>query len=399
MHGGSAKRYFLGGLAIGVVAMSAAGLAAATLIETPAQVAAKAAAPPRSLLTSVVRWQVLRAAITTQGLIRPARTVSVRAAAPYATLTVTRMPVKAGDRVKPGQVIAEIDGRPILLLRGRLPAYRNLHEGNHGPDVTQLQAGLESLGYADFDERGDFGPSTALALELYYSHLGYTAPLYHPPRPKPGASTAARPAVADPPQPSPYLPKSEVTYIPAASALVVAVGARTGSLAGSAPVLTLATGNPYVTGVLSGHQASLVRVGLRAEIASASPPVAATGTVIRIDPVSGGQTAAGRYPVRLRLRKRLPQRLAGTRVRLTILAAVTAGPVLTVPAASVFAGSPGTAGSAQGTLSYVIVIGRDARRVRVPVTTGPSADGLVAVQAAGKRPLLAGARVLIGIGR
>ena len=101
------------------------------------------------------------------------------ASAPYSTVTVTRLPVKAGDRVRPGRVIAEIDGRPILLLRGRLPAYRDLHEGDHGPDVTQLQRALESLGYADFDPPGDFGQSTALALLLFYRHLGYEAPVYH----------------------------------------------------------------------------------------------------------------------------------------------------------------------------------------------------------------------------
>src|SRR6266567_2026080 len=180
------RRFFLGGLAIGVVAMSLVGLATAVFIESPDEIAAKSAAPAATVITAVARWQVLRNPITVPGIVRSARTVVVMASAPFSTVTVTRLPVKAGDRVRPGRVIAEIDGRPILLLRGRLPPYRNLHEGDHGPDVTQLQRALESLGYADFDPRGAFGQSTALALLLFYRHLGYEAPIFHRPVAPPG---------------------------------------------------------------------------------------------------------------------------------------------------------------------------------------------------------------------
>jgi len=88
------------------------------------------------------------------------------------------MPEKAGDRVRPGDVVAEIDGRPVILLRGRLPAYRNLHEGDHGPDVAQLQRNLVSSGYADFDARGVSARAQRSPLLLFYRHLGYEAPIY-----------------------------------------------------------------------------------------------------------------------------------------------------------------------------------------------------------------------------
>src|ERR1022692_1038236 len=202
------RRFFLGGLAIGVVAMSLVGLATAVFIDSPHEVAARSAAPAATVITAVTRWQVLRNPITVQGTVRPARTVVVMASAPYAAVTVTRLPVKAGDRVRPGRIVAEIDGRPILLLRGRLPAYRNLREGDHGPDVTQLQRALESLGYADFDPPGDFGPRTALALLIFYRHLGYEAPVYHRPAaasgiPGPGPFPSAAPS---PPAAAPSAP-------------------------------------------------------------------------------------------------------------------------------------------------------------------------------------------------
>ena len=89
--------------------MSAVGLATAAFIESPAQVAARSGAPPSSAITATVRWEVLRNAITTQGVVRSARTIGVTAQAPYATVTITRLPVKVGERVRPGRVIAEVD--------------------------------------------------------------------------------------------------------------------------------------------------------------------------------------------------------------------------------------------------------------------------------------------------
>src|SRR5262249_3998050 len=101
--------------------------------------------------------------------------------ASYPSIVVTKMPAKLGGRVRPGHVIAEIDGSPIILLRGSLPAYRDLHEGDSGPDVAQLQTALIRLGYPDFDPSGDFGLSTADALALLYDQLGYSAPTYRRP--------------------------------------------------------------------------------------------------------------------------------------------------------------------------------------------------------------------------
>ena len=404
------KRFFLGGLAIGVVAMSLVGLATAVFIETPPEVAAKSAAPAATVITAVARWQVLRNPITVQGTVRSARTVVVMARAPYATVTVTRLPVKAGDRVRPGRVVAEIDGRPILLLRGRLPAYRNLHEGDHGPDVTQLQRALGSLGYASFDPLGYFGPSTALALLLFYRHLGYDAPLYHrraaagmpgpgrspsaaPSPPAGGHAIATRRTATDLVIPGAYLPMSEVAYIPTRSALVASVTTRVGAVVGSGPVLTLATGSPRVTADLSAHQAAQARAGMPAEIVSASPPLAAAGTVTRVGalPAVGGPPASG-YPVQVTSRRTLPQDLIGVRVRLTIEAPVTSGPVLTVPLAAVIA-------AGHGHPVHVVRITPARQRIRVAIYTGPSADGLIAVQPVKPGQLRPGDRVVIGVGR
>jgi hypothetical protein len=393
-----ARRFFFGGLAIGVVVMSVVGLATTVFIESPRDVAARSAAPPATTLTAVARWQLMREAITVQGIVRSSRRITVTGRAPYATVTLTQMPVRPGDRVRPGHVIAEIDGRPIILLRGRLPAYRNLHEGDQGPDVAQLQRALQSLGYADFDPPDSFGPSTALALLMFYRHLGYDAPVYH--RGLRRAKAQAGPAVrgiatklaaAEPVMPSAYLPRSEVVFIPATSALVASVAPRVGDLVGNSAVLTLVTGNPYVSAVLSQHQAAQARRGMSAQIVAASPRLTVTGTVTRIGHLvtRGGPPAHG-YPVLVRPRRALPQGMIGASVRLTLRAPVTSTPVLTVPAAAILAAGHGRA-------AHVVKI-TPGRRVRVAIFTGPTADGLVAVQSVRRGELRPGDRVLIGAG-
>jgi peptidoglycan hydrolase-like protein with peptidoglycan-binding domain len=391
------RRFFLGGLAVGVLAMSAAGFAAATLVESPRDVASRSAAPAPTMLTAVARWHVPTETIAVTGVVAPARTINVTASAPFRVITVTRMPVVAGDRVWPGHVIAEVDGRPIVLLRGRLPAYRDLHEGDSGPDVAQLHEALDSAGYADYDPPGMFGPSTAFALLLLYQHLGYRAPLYHPRE----AGRSASPADG-PPIPGAYLPMSEVTYIPGRSALVVSVRAQVGTVVTDRPILRLATGHPHVTAALSAYQVALVRRSMRVRIFAASLRLTITGVLARVGQIptaaksapSGatgtGGTATTQYPIEVTSRRPLPQRLVGTTVWLTTSAPVTVRPVLSVPLAGIFGPVPHRP-------AYVIKIaGR--RRTKVTVFTGPTADGLVAVQSVRRGALRPGDRVLIGIG-
>ncbi|HEX5190137.1 MAG TPA: peptidoglycan-binding domain-containing protein [Streptosporangiaceae bacterium] len=398
------RRLFFGGLAVGLIAMSVVGLATSVFIASPRDVAAQSAAPAATPITAVVRWQVLRHAITVQGIVRARRPILVTAMAPFSTVVLTRMPEKAGDRVKPGHVIAEIDGRPVILLRGRLPAYRNLHEGDHGPDVTQLQRGLLRLGYADYDARGHFGESTALALLLFYRHLGYDAPIYHRRAAQAPAAhgIAGRRTANALSVPSAYLPRSEVVFIPSRSALVTAVGGRTGDLVGGSVVLTLATGDPYVTAGLTAHQAAQARRGMSATIVAVSPARTSRGTVTRVGslPPVGGPPPHG-YPVLVRPRRALPQRMIGASVRLTLRAAVTTEPVLTVPVAAIMPASSGLAnnGPAGQVQADRVVKLTAGRRVRVAVVTGPTADGLVAVQPVRRGSLRPGDHVLIGAGR
>ncbi len=81
--------------------------------------------------------------------------------------------------------------------------------------------------------------------------------------------------------------------------------------------------------------------------------------------------------------------MIGASVRLTLRAPVTSAPVLTVPVAAILAG--------KGRAAYVVKI-TAGPRIRVAIFTGPTADGLVAVQPVRRGKLRPGDRVLIGVG-
>lgn len=68
------------------------------------------------------------------------------------TGTVTAVPHE-GSTVKRGQVLYSVDGKPVTLLYGAEPAWRELSVGvERGADVRQLEQNLVALG---FDPRGE----------------------------------------------------------------------------------------------------------------------------------------------------------------------------------------------------------------------------------------------------
>jgi len=89
--------------------------------------------------------------------------------------TLTALPA-VGDLIEPGDVLYRIDGSPVVLLEGSIPAYRVLVPGMRGPDVRQLNATLVDLGYAseaELDPTSDrFDWSTSRALRKLQAHVG-----------------------------------------------------------------------------------------------------------------------------------------------------------------------------------------------------------------------------------
>jgi peptidoglycan hydrolase-like protein with peptidoglycan-binding domain len=163
----------LAGVAViaGAVALSGAGATRA---------AAQAQAAPAT--TAPVTQGRLSAVVAHDG------TLTYRArpdGAPYAVInpaagTYTRLPA-AGARIDCGDVLYRVDEHPVVLLCGPVPAYRDLHAGDTGEDVRQLNRNLHELGY---DARAHvhiapadraFTANTARALETLQRERGVAA--------------------------------------------------------------------------------------------------------------------------------------------------------------------------------------------------------------------------------
>ncbi|MGW5352421.1 peptidoglycan-binding protein [Streptomyces sp. NPDC004031] len=432
------RRWVLVAAVTGALGLSAGGLAASTLVKSPEQVAAEAAPPSPSAVTAPVERRVLSQTVVMRGVAAPSATTTV--AAPAAEdggkSVVTRAPVKQGQSVTPGTVVAEVSGRPVIVLPGRIPLYRDIRPGMSGPDVRQLQSALRGLGYAVRDTRGTYGTSTEAAVKALYRDRGYQPPTLTEtvgaPAPDPGTadpgtagsatdgsgtagssgtdgSGTAAPQTA-PPGPSGsggtrqrkryWVKAGELAFVTSLPARVATISAGLGADVGSHPVLTLSVGDVVVRGTLATDDGALVHAGMKVTVLAEQTGVQAAGKVTSIGPYTqestggSGGTASGDdpgdgsgdaasggtgqeqspagRPVVVAGVKPLPGSLVGQDVRLTIETASTGGKVLAVPAAAVYATADGSA--------QVVVLRPDGRRQRVPVTVGATGAGYVEIR-------------------
>jgi len=169
------KRWVLVGAAVVVAATATGGVVAMT--------SGNAAAPPAQArpanTVNVVRG-TLSAMVSLDG------TLTYRArqeGSPYAVInqahgTYTQLP-DVSDKVACGDALYRVDDHPVLLLCGTVPAYRDLHQGDAGTDVRQLNTNLHALGYdagAGIDPAdGEFTWTTKKALAVLQRAKGFDA--------------------------------------------------------------------------------------------------------------------------------------------------------------------------------------------------------------------------------
>jgi peptidoglycan hydrolase-like protein with peptidoglycan-binding domain len=89
--------------------------------------------------------------------------------------TFTQIP-RAGRRINAGGILFRVDDLPIVLMSGRVPAWRAMLPGiSNGPDVAELERNLIALGYAAglFSTPSDeFTWATSAAVERWQQDVG-----------------------------------------------------------------------------------------------------------------------------------------------------------------------------------------------------------------------------------
>jgi peptidoglycan hydrolase-like protein with peptidoglycan-binding domain len=88
---------------------------------------------------------------------------------------VTALGAATGDCVEAGDELLRVDERPIVLVDGSVPSFRDLALGAVGEDVRQLQQHLRAAGYLKTRADGVLGPLTELSIKLWQRTLGLEA--------------------------------------------------------------------------------------------------------------------------------------------------------------------------------------------------------------------------------
>lgn len=172
------KSHVLSGvLAVALLGATATAWYFAAQARTPAQRAEETEEPEDSVIAvRVEEGQLVDTMEFTAVLDRTGDFAVPAPAAPEGieVALASKLPLETGDEVNAGTVLLEVSGRPMIALPGDVPAYRDLTEGDSGPDVEQLQKALSWI-YGT-PVTGDFDSRTASDLEKLYDNLGYEVP-------------------------------------------------------------------------------------------------------------------------------------------------------------------------------------------------------------------------------
>ena len=88
---------------------------------------------------------------------------------------MTGKPASSGAPVTAGQIVTEVNGRPVFAVTGGFPFYRELRRDHTGTDVRQLQKALRDAGIPTTVD-GVFGAGTERSLAALYSRTGHAPP-------------------------------------------------------------------------------------------------------------------------------------------------------------------------------------------------------------------------------
>jgi hypothetical protein len=144
-------------------------------IETPADIAARTAPPTPSPIFVPVEKRVLSSKIVIRGTARfglPQPISIVPSAFKTDVGLIATLPL-LNTQFEEGAVMLTASGRPLFILQGGVPAYRDLAPGISGDDVLQLEQGLKRLGFAPGPIDGTYDQLTSAAVAAWYKSKGW----------------------------------------------------------------------------------------------------------------------------------------------------------------------------------------------------------------------------------
>jgi HlyD family secretion protein len=354
-------------------------------VSTPAQQAARARAPKASVLTAPVVLTHARTTVVLRGTLTDGGAISVGVPGDLSgdLAVVTTVSTAPGAQVNEGSLIGAVAGRPVFVLRGQIPAYSTMSYGSSGIEVSELQAGLETIGFGiGSDTGGTYGAGTAAAVADLYQRVGF-APVTAP---GPGAG-GSRKHKARPKQYA-TVPLGEVMFTPSLPVTVVSVARLGETIASGKSLAKLGSGRLSFQAATDVNTASLLKVGATGR---ATSDLSNGSFAIRLSAKKPGNAPGGGPGSKLTLTPMRPAaaaRYVGQNMALHILTGQAGGLQWVVPVSAVIT-------AASGASSVTVLDG--ARRVSVPVRAGLAFAGREVVRPIGAG-LKAGEQVVIGLG-
>jgi peptidoglycan hydrolase-like protein with peptidoglycan-binding domain len=359
-------------LVVGAVAVSSlTAWVANERIRSPAEVAARTAPPaPAPILVPVVE-QVLATKVVTRGTAHygsPRKLSVTPSALKTGPRVITTLP-RAGSNISEGEVLMTISGRPVFLLRGGQPSYRDLGPGMSGQDVKQLEKALKRSGLDPGSVDGSYDAETEGAVKALYSRHRF-----QPMVATEGQLAAARPLEAElvegaRAESGVQLPADEVIFVSTTPLRITELPAAVGTPPSDA-LVTVTNSLVVIDGFLPVEQAGLVRPGADVLIDEPALGIRASGRVRRVAGRPGTDGADGFHVFFEVAVEDPPAALVGSSVRLTVPVRSTKKAELTVPLSAVSLGPDG------GSRVQRFAGGEFDS---VAVQTGLSADGYVRV--------------------
>lgn len=266
-----------------------------------------------------------------------ARSATVEVVAPQtvpgaARVLVSRATVKSGQSVSAGAVLAEVSGRPIILLPGDVPAYRDLSRDARGRDVEQLQRALRPLFGTPITGKCDARTMSDVA--KLYKRAGYEAA---------GGTT-------------PVVPAGEIAYAPSLPATVIKINIQLGVEA-TGSLLTLGAGTWVVIATIDAPAQRVLQA--KPQMRFGKGPLERAGTsLVELRQSPGAQKGESITEALFSVENR---NLTAPSPQQVVLTRASSGPgALIVPVSALWTDQ-------DGSVSVSVVDGSNVRTVRVVV--------------------------------
>lgn len=325
--------------------------------------------PEPAVVTAPVERRVLEDTVVTRGTIAMTDVVSI----PLPSLdaarpVVTSIAVAPGGQVDEGQKVASVSGRPVIVLEGAFPMFRDISPGIEGEDVAQLQESLTRLGLYEGKIDGTFGWATQRAVrDLYLQNSSEPLRTIAAVSPEGSieVSGLAQPTAAG----GIRIPLDEIVFVPELPAAVIATHVSIGDIPESGTsILDLSAGELRVKTVIPARRIDAIEMGTRGTIFDelTGDTFEAEVVAIAAEPQPGSDVLE--HEVQLRPLGSAVGPL-GANVRVTFSLAATKGSVLVVPITAVWTGGAHT----------FITVAENGEYRDVTVETGLSVGGWVEI--------------------